>query len=508
MIIATAQYAAAIAVSPAQLTVGDRSTRASNPRSILEDAKNAIVTGTVTVTNDGNETLNNLRLGTVVPKLGFQITDLKLNATFAATTLAVNASTTATISVRIPEKLDAVTSQTFKEAAFNVADFTVLATGATTGTSFSTLPQLFLQRKNELVIKDIEVCVNDRCKTVRNNGDVENIRPGDKIDLKVEVENRYSSSDREDLDIEDADLEFEIDDRNFDESDRESLSDIGSDSETEESFSFDIEDDVRDGSYKLVVKTFGRDELGALHGEINEVRLKVERDAHDIEIRRVTASPSTFPCTQQTGRSGRVTISATNIGRRDEARVAFELFSGELGIKERVENLRMDRDNSRTESLSYSVPDSAKPGTYQLVVRSFFDNTAQSGSANVPVVIPDCTAQIQTASQTTANKPQEPSPSTTPIAQPPTSRDAELLARLSSLQNQVEDLKSTPTPQVVQPVPATVRKTTSEPVKSTTGLWSSGFQTSGLYIALLSGVIVLIVIVLIALIIKFLAPRP
>lgn len=516
MLIVTAASAAALSVSPAQITVGDRNSRASNSRSIATDAKNVYSTGTITVTNDGNETLNNLRLGTIVPKLGFTTTDLNVNATFSATTLAVNASTTATISVRIPDKLDAVLSSTLQEAAFNVADYNVLGTGATSGNTVSVTPQIFAQRRNQLTIKEIEVCVNDRCKTVKDNGNIENIRPGDKMSAKVIIENRYSTSDREDLDIEDADLELEIDDRDFDLSERDTLSSISANGETEESFDFNINDDVRDGTYKMTAKVYGRDELGAFMGEKMEIRLKVQRDSHDIEIRRSTVSPGTFTCSATTAsaRTGRVTISATNIGRQDENKAAFEISSPELGIKERVEALRMDRDSSRTESLTFTLPDTAKPGTYQLAVKSFFDNTAQSDAAQVPIVIGECAGTSTSTSTTGSSSTTSTTGSSSSTQSSSTASDQNaavnqaLMAQIAALQSTVSNLKNQP-PANAQTVPTTtIRSTTSTPTKSTALPWVSGFANSGLYIALLSGVIVLIIIVLIALIIKFLAPRP
>ncbi|MEK6960802.1 MAG: hypothetical protein AABX47_06515 [Nanoarchaeota archaeon] len=514
MLIVTAASAAALSVSPSPLTVGDRNTRASNSRSFVEDGKNTYVTGTITVTNDGNETLNNLRLGTIVPKLGFSTTDVNVSAVFSATTLAANASTTATISVRVPDKLDAVLSSTLQEAAFNVADYNVLGTGAPSGNTVSVTPQLFAQRRNQLTIKEIEVCVNDRCKTVKDNGNIENIRPGDQMSAKVVIENRYSTSDREDLDIEDADLELEIDDSDFDLSERETLSSISANGETEESFDFDVNDDVRDGTYKMTAKVYGRDELGAFMGEEMEIRLKVQRDSHDIEIRRATVSPGTYPCSATTtsARTGRVTISATNIGRQDERKVAFEVSSPELGIKERVEAISMDRDDSRTETLTFTLPDTAKSGTYQLAVKSFFDNTAQSDAAQVPIVVSECTgtstSTTGSSASTTTGSSSSTTSSSTASEQAAAAANAALLAQLSAVQNQLSDLRNQP-PASAQTVPTTtVRSTTSTPTKSTALPWVSGFANSGLYIALLSGVIVLIIIVLIALIIKFLAPRP
>jgi len=392
----SALAAPAMTVSTA-LTLGNTKQEASNPLADDASDRDIYVTGTVTITNTGTETLSSFKLNSVLGKTGFTDTDLKTNVSFAATTLAVNGTMTATYKMRIPEKLDAISATTFKEISFDVADVVLAATGSSQVTATTAVK---MQRENRLEVENVRLCVNGRCKNVDDGDDIDNLHPGDKIELEITVENLFSDSDKEDLDIEDVELEWEIDDDDFNEDEDENMGDINADSKETETFSFEIEDDVKDGNYDLDIKVTGTDENGADHAHKIQIDLKVERKAHEIDIRRATANPSKLACGQFTGR---VDVAFTNIGRRNEDEVIIGISHEELGISESIGPFDLDEDDSDTQSMSYSVPETAKPGNYLIVVKSFFDISAQSDETTVEVEVPDCDGKLAAAEAATSS---------------------------------------------------------------------------------------------------------
>ncbi len=469
----------AFALSAQTLKLGSDRQTASNPKARLSTDQNVFISGSVTLTNDGNETLNNLRLSSVTPKLGLSIADLSVNATFTVTTLAPNATTTATVNIRVPDKLDAVDSN-FREKSFAVADLSFAGTGASSGSTQIGVGSLELQRRNFLEIKDINICVNDRCKSLSDRGNVDNIRPGDTIDLRVNIKNRYSTVEREDLDIRDTNLEYEINDREFSENDNVDINDISSDEEQEESFSFNVDDDVRDGTFKLEIKTFGRDENGALMGEFNTIDLRVQRKSHDLTLRRVSVSPTVLDCSSS--RTVRVSTTVSNVGKRDENKAAIELVSDELKLKDRITGLRLTQDDSRSDTFTEKIADGVKSGTYKINVRTFFDDTAQSDEGSVEVTVPDCNAQTTaTTTESTNND----------AASADAAKQVELESRIAELQAQIAAAQQ-------QPVVPKVR--TTQPALS-------GFVSNNAYVALLGLVVLVVVVLIITLIVKFSKPR-
>ena len=475
----------AFALSATTLSVGGNRQVASNSQARLSSDQNVFVTGSFTLTNDGNETLTNLRLASVAAKLGLSTTDLSINSTFTATTLAPNASTSVTITARVPEKLDAVDSSTYAEKIQNVADLVIQGTTPGSQTAQMSVP-LNMERRNYLEITSVNICVADRCKSVSDRGTVDNIKPGDTIDLTVKVKNRYSTVEREDLDIRDTVVEYSIDDSDFSQNDNVDVNDLSADDTKEESFSFTVDDTVRDGTFKMLVKVYGRDENGALMGEQNEISLRVERKSHDLTIRRVQASPTTLDC--GTGRQLKVTTTYSNVGKRDETKVALEAINSELKFDEKLTGLSLAQDDSRSDTINVKIPDTAKPGVYKVVARTYFDDTLQSDENTVDVIVPNCEAASSTTTDTSSQ-------TTT------TQSDAEkaaLASRIAELEARLAAQNSNP---ATSTQPSTRSRTTTSVADT------SVFTSSGMYVALLALVVLIVVVLIIVMIVKFSRPR-
>jgi len=437
--------------------VGDDRFRASNPRADDLEDRDSFDTKIITLSNNGNAAVNNITVS--ITEVATFAGKLQITFQNVPTSLGAGDSQAITITARIPENLDAV-DKALKEAAFKTADI-VFSGNNTTSQIESVTSILTMQRENQLEIDDVEVCVNDRCKTVDDGDDVENIRPGDRMKLTFKVENKYSDNDREDLDIEDVELAFEIDDDEFNEDDDEDMGDISADDDEEVTFSFTVDDDVDDGKVDLEATVEGRDENGARHGEAIEIDLEIERQTHEVNLRRVSALPSRLVCGNF---KGRVSVSFVNIGKRDEDETAIELLQTDLGIQERIGLFDLDEDDSRTETIRYELAADTKPGVYSFIVRSFYDSSAQSDEESIDITVPDCSEQEK------ADEPAQVVVTTPPAQQP------------------------------AQPTQIAVRnRAIKAPAETTT----STFTDSGVYVALLALAVVVVLGVLVVLIVKF-----
>jgi len=372
---------------PSILLIGDDKQRASNPEADDFDDRIEELTISFIIRNTGGDTITGLT-SDVLPASGFSLTDTNIRVSNLPVSLDAGQSKTVSITGIIPGKLDAVDAKKLTEKSFQVATLVITGSSASSGNIEQNIV-IEMQRENQLEIDDVDVCINGQCVSVDDGDDVENVRPGDRVDFTFNVENKFSDSDKEDLDIEDVQLEWEIDDDDLDEDDDEDLGDLSADDQETESFSFSIDDDVPAGTYRVTAMVFGRDENNALHGQEMEFDLEIERDRHDITMRRVSVSPSTLSCVG----SGIVTfdVAYVNIGRDDEDDVVISVENDELGIKESIGPVNLDEDDSRQDSIRINLGgDNIKPDTYIFKVKSFHATSVQSDEAQVAVTVPDC----------------------------------------------------------------------------------------------------------------------
>ena len=378
---------AALSGAAAELTLGSDSTRASNPNADDVADRNSNVQATFVITNNEAAAISNLA-AVFTPKSPYTTADLNLSVTFDRTSLNPTETATATITGRITEKLDAVSSVAsgLDEIAISVATVQFTATGGAPASA-----DVKMQRENQLVIDSAEVCINDEdnCENTDNDGDnVDGVRPGDELIIKIEAKNKYSDSDSEDIAIDSGDgkIEFEIDDADLDESEEEDL-EIDPEDTQEESWRLQLDDDVEDGKYELVLRAYGDDDFGALHGEEIKIDLEIERKSHEVDIRSFSVSPATLSCNDL---STTVRARLTNIGKKDEDNAAFEVISNELGVRERADNLNIDEGRSTDVARIVRINDNIKAGNYRLSLRSYFEGTAQSDEESVEITVPDC----------------------------------------------------------------------------------------------------------------------
>jgi len=371
--------------SPFSFSMGSDDIKASNPTSEDTDAHNRFAEASVLLKNTDSGTVTAIN-ATIVPLNGFVLNkDLNFTTILPSTTLNSGDSISVNLRSRISEKLDAANESNFKLVAPDIVQVIFSGTLAN-GTLTQTSTIIKMQRKNQLIIKDIDVCVETDCEDVGNGEKIDNIVPGDRVEFEITVENLYSTRSDEDLDIEDIDLEFDIDEDDFSEDDSQDIGDLGPRDEETHVFTFDIPDDIDSSVYDVILTLVGKDEHGAAHADFAEFKLDIDRKSHDVQIKRVVANPSTLSCK----RSTTISVDVQNIGENSEDETVVTIKNDELNLNKKFGPFDIEEDEKRTDAFVFELPDFAGPGSYTLVTQSFFDVDKQTDEEGAILTVKDC----------------------------------------------------------------------------------------------------------------------
>ncbi|MEM4282472.1 MAG: hypothetical protein QXN89_02185 [Candidatus Woesearchaeota archaeon] len=371
--------------------------------------RNKNASTSVTITNTGDVTLSNLTFSTNA--------DAKYGVTFSGSCinaqLASGGTCTLTTSASVPKDFDAVDSSSLQEKAFLIGTITASANYSSGNGSviITTTTNLTLQAENQLELRKVKVIVNGIEDSVSDGDTVRKIKPGDEIDIEITVKNNFDDS-KNDVTIENVEVKAKVDDNDLDIDESEDIGDLDADDSDTISFNNLLVDEEADGTYDLVISATGRDENGALHADKMTVKLKVERETHEIKITKALLTNSKLACVEGSITDTTARISFVNIGKRDEKEVAISASIDKLGITARKDGIELEKDDSSSISLLLDIPDSAKAGTYDVTVTSYYNNDVPSDTKTIPLQIEKC-EQPQNASTTTTATPTTPTAPTT-----------------------------------------------------------------------------------------------
>ncbi len=370
-----ATVSAATIFSSTTPTIGSATQIASNPKADDIADRNIVVQQTITLNSSvtSGESITGI---SVIPEAPFLATDINVVLKTTTPVTIANTGTGVLFEARITEKLDAVNTA-LKPAAFKVATVNLL-NGVNIVGSFN----VFMQRKNNLLIEDIDVVVTGIAGTSDTNGldpddvdDLKDVRPGDSLDVTVNLENKFRS--RDNIAIEDIDVAVKVEGNDFDDDDSEDLGDISEDDQDSVSITLEIDDDADKQSATMTITALGRDENGALHGDAAEANVEVERDTHDIAVQSMTLIPEVLTCSDD---SAQLSVKIKNIGRRDEDEVAVNVDSKSLNFRDRVSNMELDRDDERVKIFNIPVQKNLAAGKYAIQIQTFTENVDLSNT--------------------------------------------------------------------------------------------------------------------------------
>jgi len=324
-------------------TFGDEDQVASNSNADDNDDEDIYDTAEITLTSTAAATISSI---SVSPASGFTQNDLNITITDSDQTLAANTAEDITFSGRIPEDLDAVSSSKLKAEAFKVATVTITLSDSSTA-SFD----VYMQRKNMLVIKDLDISVDGDSKDYDDGDDVRDAKPGDKIEIELVAENKFDDKD-DDVEIEDVEVTVEIDDSDLDVDEDDDLNDINADDTKTANLEFTVASEADDDTNDREIRLEGEDEHGARHGEMYILDFEVERKSHDIIIKSASISDSSVSCMRG---ENSISVKLLNIGKSDEDEVSLYITNDALDLKYEVEDLEIDEDDDYKKTITFCM---------------------------------------------------------------------------------------------------------------------------------------------------------
>ena len=358
------------------ITLGSESQEASNYNS---NPYGEYVTTTIIFNTTDTITLSVVPIGGYVQSSSTIVMD---NINVSITGQIINTgNSVVSLSARIPENLHAVDT-IGDESAFKVAELTF------NDGNQSVVIDLNMQRQNKLEFKKIWFTYDqtEDEETIKNGEKINDLKPGDSGVFEFEIENTYTSSD--DVEIDSVDL-FMYDDRNdLDIDEDESLGTIRDSDDDTESIPIDLDDDLDEGTYKLILKTIGFDDYGARHGEQYIVYIKVEKEDDEITINRLDISPSSLDVCEEQYVTINVRIENTGNDRQKDA--AISVANSKFDYLKIIDDIDLDDGDATTKSFFITVPKDVSPGSYKFLVKSFYDNNEESDSQEVALFVRNC----------------------------------------------------------------------------------------------------------------------
>ena len=316
-----------------------------------------------------------------------------LNVITAITVPANSTPLTVTVTGFVPRDFDSVRVGDI-DVAFKIGTIT-----ATYGSGLTATTALYMVAENGLLFDSVKITVGDSTDTVQDGDTVDELKPGNMLDLEVSAESKFDEDDW-DYDIENVEVAAEIDDSDFDFDESEDLSDLSPKDTDSVTFSNIVVDTEADGSYDLVVTVSGTDENGAVHGESMTVELKVERETHEVIITKAQLTKPTVKCVDGEFEKTDAKISVLNIGKRDEEKASVEAVISDLDITVSKDSLTLDKDDAATYTLSLQVPKGTKAGTYDVDVIAAAVNGVETDSKTLSLTVEACAATTATTTAT------------------------------------------------------------------------------------------------------------
>jgi hypothetical protein len=305
-----------------------------------------------------------------------------LNITMVQDNITGTTQSTITITAYIPEGLNAVNSSG-NLIALKVADLFFYEEN---NQSNNASIELHMQRKNNLVFDIITLDSADFSRRITDGRRIDFLSPGSSGIFEIKLKNTFSSSSYmaiRDITIDIFDIQGELD---FNED--ESISSISSGDDEIETFSINIDDDVDEGLYDVVIRIKGTDDNGAKHGSVIIVTFDIRRERDDVSIIRTDMLPNTINnCNEQLIR---LTVTIKNTGRNNQRNTAISVENNELIYSALEGQISLDKGDSKIRVFNIVIPKGTSAGIYNLVVSALNDKNEIKNQKLVPIVISAC----------------------------------------------------------------------------------------------------------------------
>ena len=269
---------------------------------------------------------------------------------------------------------------------------------AISGSGISKTISLSIDAESQLDLDNVKSVVDGKTKSISDESDtIKDVKPGSKVEIKGDVQNLFT--DNQDITIEDITVTVTI--KNIDDDDdMEEDADVGDiDSDEKEAFktTFEIPEDVEEDEYSVTIEVEADDENGAKHFvKWDELKLKVEKENHDVRIWKASVSPSKIDCNRKIN----LNVQLKNQGSNDEDEIVLRILNTELGID--VEDTSIPEldegtgdDTEYSKTYTFTIDDKARSGTYPITIQSFYDTDELSETKTVDLVVESCKAPVE-----------------------------------------------------------------------------------------------------------------
>ncbi|MBS3159077.1 hypothetical protein J4206_07370, partial [Candidatus Woesearchaeota archaeon] len=281
-------------------------------------------------------------------------------------------------------------------------------------------------QSSKLVFDKIRIVMPSHKETVVSGDTVDKVKPGDSIEVEVDVRNSFADT----TEIHDVNLEGIIEkiDNGDDLEDDSQDFDLDAGDDKKISLNFAIPYNADKIAYKLRLKVSGQDSSGKTHEQSAVISMLIDKKTHALAISKLSLNTPVVRCT----RTVELTVKVNNIGENEEDDTVLRLTQPELlfNVKENEEldeGSADDDDNSALEKrYVISVPRDFNPGTYPIAARAYYDGTKLSDEKSIDLFVEDC-IEVKEAITPTASQAQRTAKSTTSDKSASTLQETQLI---------------------------------------------------------------------------------
>ena len=245
----------------------------------------------------------------------------------------------------------------------------------------------------QLLIDKLDVKVGDRWS--RNVDDGETISreaaPGDTVEFKIKFKNNYT--DAEDLRIEDvvATITIEGIDDGEDIDEESNEFDIREDDDKTVTVKFEIDIEVEEDTYDVIIEAEGEDENGTDQSITWTVSLEIEKESHELRLYRKTLSPTEIKC----GGIVSLSLGIMNTGSEDEEDIELVISNSDLEYNNLIAIDELEAEPYEDESkylktFRIEVPKDIETGIYPLDFKVTYDEGDEILEDNVDLTVSEC----------------------------------------------------------------------------------------------------------------------
>ncbi len=229
-------------------------------------------------------------------------------------------------------------------------------------------------------------------KDIINGGAIgHDAKPGDDIQLKVRVENNYTTA--EDIDIRSITVTGTIQgiDNGDDLEDDSSEFDLKSSRSKTVALHYKVPMIVDQDTFNIKIVADGRDVNGTRQINTINIALNVNKGSNRLLLTTAYVNPTTIKCQ----RSIQLTGEILNIGNNDQNHVTYQVVNGDIDLNVRQTDILMSKDTSddtnkfdRTDRIQ--LQQSITPGDYPITFNAYYDTDRIAYSKTVYLIVQDC----------------------------------------------------------------------------------------------------------------------